>query len=594
MNKFHIAEKYNEMGKTNPLGFVKWLITNMPQRFKAALKGFLEAVIEMLKKYDIAAEASKRKIHFPWDKKEEMVEPDYYEKEKEKIFENDMKTAFRTLGMGDAAYFDQAQIDKALVLEDYFKDVFDESCKKEGVAPDSEDYIEAKKAFKDIVDSIDLGKNSYSLTCIVAGQTQEYAVMTKKDLEQIMKDAGIEKASFLMTDKEFHKNGESFVIINAANEQFKDLMLDRAFGRTTSEKELNPEETKEELQPEGKEAAPDKASPTEEREGKEPKENREKATPEKKEKPKYMQFKRVDRVLSDTTSESKSVRLMNDLKPTFLRFRTGIAKEDINKTYIKVKAFPDKVHQGKLAASMIQIPYTDKDPSKAYYLKISDNDKINGQNRVSKDKDGYRYITMALTETFPVYDATGNPVVKPDGDTLFMTVEQLCTSHFLVMGKATGEEFVPPAPETPAVEIPEPPHQENFTEFKDGVLKLIGDPAIPVTKESIPEGAEITTIDFDHKAYKVEAGAINDMPQLSDLMNIENVTFADKAIVGCCYSQSDYMAKAALEEQQSYLIGVDKEPQREVEAPEEKAKPQQKEPTAYAKQQLFEGQGITR
>ena len=589
MNKFHIAEKYNEMGKTNPLGFVKWLISNMPQRFKVALKGFLEAVIEMLKKYDIAAEALRRKIHFPWDKKEEMVEPDYYEKEKEKIFENDMKTAFRTLGMGDAAYFDQAQIDKALVLEDYFKDVFEHTCKKEGVAEGSPEYLEAKRAFKDIVDSIDIGKTTYSLTCIVAEESKEYAIMTKQDLDGLLKEAGLEKAPFLATEKEFSKNGEHYVVINAADEKFKELMLDRAFGRSSLDKDLNPEDRGQEPVTENNPAAP-----TKEKQDKAPEEKKEKDSPEKKEKPQHMQFKKVERVLSDTTSESKSVRLLNDLKPTFLKFRTGIAKEDVNKTYIKVKAFPDKVHQGKLSANMIQIPYTDKDPSKALYLKISDNDMINNQKRVYKDKEGYRYITMALSETFTVHDSTGNPILLPDGSNLQMTVEQLCSSHFLVIGRATGEEFVPPAPEEPVPKIPEPPHQENYTEFKDGVLKLIGDPDIPVTKESIPEGAEITTIDFNHKAYKVEAGAINDMPQLTDIINIENATFANKAIIGCCYSQSDYMAKAALEEQQNYLSGLNEEPQAEIKAPEEKTKTQTKEPTAYAKQQLFEGQGMTR
>ena len=120
------------------------------------------------------------------------------------------------------------------------------------------------------------------------------------------------------------------------------------------------------------------------------------------------------------------------------------------------------------------------------------------------------------------------------------------------------------------------------------VVKITAQPGSSITNESIPEGAGIQTIDFDHREYIVESGAINDMPGLKNIINAENVRFADDAVTGCPFTLTEY------------LNGVPdmKEPEPEpFISPDIDVQPVQdkpKEPTSYAKQQLFADNGQTR
>ncbi len=563
VNKFTIGEKYNEIGQADPKGFIKWLLTNLPDNLKSVLKGLLEHILDKFRNFDIAQKASGH-FRMPWNK--DTVEPDYYEKQKISYYNEKLPGIFRAMGMEDDVYRDPEIIEKAHALEEFVKIVYDEAFGQEPAPEDSTEYEDYQKRITESLCSIDMGRTG-DFVVKIGGLEKTVAIIEVGDYEAILEKAGIEdKNAFLIAEGEVTRGGRHYVAVNADNETWKELVLDAALERAVEEPKIDPQTQEEAWKPEG--VIPEEPKPDQPSTG-QPKE------PVKGKKPKYpkLDYKDIEPVRGNAINDTFSAKLFASVKPTYESVVQDLSPEDEGRLFLKIKVNADKMHSAGTGRGYVQIPYT-KPP---LYLNFPKGDTVKGYWRVNTDKDGNRYVTVNLSESFPVYDAKGQQMYLEDGNggPVMISAKELCSSHFLIRQKAFGDPVLPQ----------EEPIPKSVEVISDTTVKITAQPGSLITNESIPEGANIQTIDFDHREYVVESGAINDMPGLKNIINAENVRFADDAVTGCPFTLSEYLNGIPDKEDN------EKEPyvENEMESQEKT-----KEPTAYVKQQLFNMDGQTR
>ena len=239
LNRFAIAEKYNEIGKTRPKEFVKWLLNNLSERYRQMLKEQLNHMLEMFSHYDHAQRASDRKIHMPWDKEGQTVEPEHYIKEKESFYKAEMAGVFKSLGMENEGYMDPETITRAHVLEDYISEMFEKTYREsldEGKAIDRQNFLEAKQR---AINSVDFGVADFGFKFNMPGEDVEVVIRQKADVEKLSKGVGLEgEYPFLLREEAVCKGGTEYYVIDASNEVYRDMVVADMFARDREARQI--------------------------------------------------------------------------------------------------------------------------------------------------------------------------------------------------------------------------------------------------------------------------------------------------------------------------------------------------------------------
>ena len=410
VNKFTIGEKYNEIGQADPKGFIKWLLTNLPDNLRSVLKGLLEHILDKFHNFDLAQKASGH-FRMPWNK--DTVEPDYYEKQKMNYYNEKLPGIFRAMGMEDDIYRDPEIIEKAHALEEFVKRIYDEAFGQEPAPEDSAEYEDYQKRMHESLCSIDMGRTGDFIVRI-GGLEKTVAVIEVGDYETLLEKAGIEdKNAFLIAEGEVTRGGKCYVAVNADNEAWKELVLNTVLDRAVEEPKIDTQTQEEVWKPEG--FIPEDPKPEQPQE------------PVKDKKPKYpkLDYKDIEPVQGNAVNDSFSAKLFASVKPTYESVVQGLSKEDEGRLFLKIKVNADKMHSAGTGRGFVQIPYT----KPAQYLNFPKRDTVKGYWRVNTDKEGNRYVTVNLSENFPVYDAKGQQIYSEDeqGGPLMISAKELCS-----------------------------------------------------------------------------------------------------------------------------------------------------------------------
>ena len=236
MNRFTIAEKYNEIGKTKPKEFIKWLLNNLSEHYRKMLKGTLNHMLEMLSHYEHAQRASDWKIRMPWDKEDKTVEPEYYAKQKEAFYKAEMPGVLKSLGIENDAYMDPEVIKRAHVLENYISEQFEKTYKEsiaEGKKIDQREYLAKRQR---ALDSIDFGVAEYGFKFNMSGEDVEVVIRPRDEMEKLSKAAGVEgQHSYLLREEAVTKDGQEYYLIDATDELYRDIVVFDMFSKRPAE-----------------------------------------------------------------------------------------------------------------------------------------------------------------------------------------------------------------------------------------------------------------------------------------------------------------------------------------------------------------------
>ncbi len=231
MNKFEIAEKYNELGKSQPKEFIKWLLANLSEQYRQILRDTLKQMLEMISHYEHAQRASEKKIHMPWDKAEAMVDIDHYMKQKQAYFESEMPGVLNTLGIKNKTYMAPEMITRAHVLEDYISGIYEESYKKSEKKLrliDRRDFYEKRKR---VLDSIDFGVAGHSFIFNMSGENVEIVIRPSSEVEELARAAGVKDHPYLLREEAITRNGINYSVIDPTNEVYRDIVVYEMFAK---------------------------------------------------------------------------------------------------------------------------------------------------------------------------------------------------------------------------------------------------------------------------------------------------------------------------------------------------------------------------
>ncbi len=232
MNKFAIAEKYKETGKTQPKEFINWLLENLPEKYRQILKGTLRHMLEMFSHYDNAQRASERKMHMPWDKDEKTVEAGHYMMQKQAYFEKEIPGVLNVLGIDKTSYMDQEMIIRAHVLEDYIKAVYEEAYRQSEGDLRRPEYADYLQKMQSTLNSIDFGVADSGFKFTMAGEDIEIVIRPKSEVERLARAAGVkDDFSFLIREEAIKKAGVDYYVIDAGNEVYRDIVVHDMFAR---------------------------------------------------------------------------------------------------------------------------------------------------------------------------------------------------------------------------------------------------------------------------------------------------------------------------------------------------------------------------
>ncbi len=225
LNKFAIGERYNEIGRRDPHSFIQWLFDQLSQSYNLRLKGILQEMLTNFERYDNSQFAAEKKLHMPWENSETMVEPDYYIKQKQTYCNAEMPNLFKVLGMQNEAYWNPEIIAKAHVLEEYIDRVYTEATARELENLDKEKVGRIEKEKNRSLRSIDLGKNISGFKVNINDSDVEIVIMTRKELKELAGTKDIEEPyQFLLLEEEITRNDIGYLVIDASNESFKNLV----------------------------------------------------------------------------------------------------------------------------------------------------------------------------------------------------------------------------------------------------------------------------------------------------------------------------------------------------------------------------------
>lgn len=226
MNKFEIAEKYNEIGASKPKEFIKWLLKNLSERYKEMLGDKLSHMLEMFSHYEHAQRASDMKMYMPWEKDGQTVEPEHYAKEKEAFYKAEMPGVFKSLGMEDEKYMDPEMIRRAHILEDYICEMFEESYEAgatKGKRIDRKNFFEVRQR---ALDSIDFGVADFGFIFSNSGEDIEIVIRPKDEVERLAKAVNYSgEYPFLVREGPVSRGENDYYLIDPTNEIYRDFVV---------------------------------------------------------------------------------------------------------------------------------------------------------------------------------------------------------------------------------------------------------------------------------------------------------------------------------------------------------------------------------
>ncbi len=226
MNKFEIAEKYNEIGASKPKEFIKWLLKNLSERYKEMLGDKLSHMLEMFSHYEHAQRASDMKMYMPWEKDGQTVEPEHYAKEKEAFYKAEMPGVFKSLGMEDEKYRDPEMIRRAHILEDYICEMFEESYEAgatKGKRIDRKNFFEVRQR---ALDSIDFGVADFGFIFSNSGEDIEIVIRPKDEVERLAKAVNYSgEYPFIVREGPVSRGENDYYLIDPTNEIYRDFVV---------------------------------------------------------------------------------------------------------------------------------------------------------------------------------------------------------------------------------------------------------------------------------------------------------------------------------------------------------------------------------